>query len=208
MRTLIALACLAPITTHAIQVIYPQNIQKLSSPPIRENSSRHQIEAWQWAIYEKHNIPIAHRYILETIRLKECPNTPWGYCYRSSRMTMETACKNTEKATWDAWIFQMNHLHGKIFDITMTDLCNMRKAIQNKSDEDFIFWRDKLFEDQMLWTHKRSIDILENPRLSWTQRMYKVAWRHHSNKIHSVNVKYSNDAVRIWQKIAPMEIYK
>lgn len=102
----------------------------------------------------------------------------------------------------------MNYIHGKIFDKTMIDLCNMRKAIKEKNDKDFVFWRDKLFEDQMLWTQERLMYILSDKSLTWKDKVYLSAWKHHSNPKKAKNIKYANKAVSNWRKIAPMEIYK
>lgn len=213
MRTLIAIACLAPITTHAIQVIYPNKTQVIAKNATTQKKKlipekpKYMIENWQWVIYEKHKVPVQYRFILEAIRMNEC-NQPGGYCYRSSVKSLDTACLNPKRATGDGGIFQMNYIHGKIFDQTMIDLCNMRKAIKEKNDKDFVFWRDKLFEDQMLWTQQQLWHILSDPKLSWKDKVYLSAWHHHRNPVRAKNIKYSNRAVQNWQKIAPMEIYK
>lgn len=185
--------------------------EKMSTPPktvvpnIR--TTQHRIENWQWVIYEKHKVPVQYRFILEAIRMNEC-NQPGGYCYRSDVKNLATACMNPKRATGDGWVFQMNYIHGKIFDKTMVDLCNMRKAIKEKNDKEFVFWRDKLFEDQMLWTLERLNPVLSDDSLTWKDKVYKSAWHHHRNPVRAKNIQYSNKAVRNWQKIAPMEIYK
>jgi hypothetical protein len=95
----------------------------------------------------------------------------------------------------------MNYIHGEIFDKTMEDLCNMKQAVKEKDDKKFIKWRDKLFEDQMLWALGRSRDILENKKLGWEEKVRQASWRHHSNPSGAKNIRYSQKAVANWKKI-------
>lgn len=244
MRKLLPLLLIIPNITHAISVIYPEptvrNVRTIAKPVDYKTKSTQggdklsptskPIESWQWAIYEKHKVPVPYRFIVEAIRMKEC-NQPWGYCLRSDFYSLKSytpfnvafakrvnqkwetyyvqtkpwrkadPCHNPSRTTGDGWVLQQNSIHGEIFDITVRDLCKMREAINEKNDAKFITWRDKLFEDQMLWTVNRLKDILENDKLSWADKVYKSAWRHHSNPKRHKNIDYANDALRNWRKI-------